>query len=170
MRTMNELTLQDWNEVRTVFNRAFASNLHFAIASLADDGRPWVTPIGSVLLTEPGRGIYFEEFTQRLAKHTSQNPRIAILAVDGRKRFWVRSLLQGRFATAPSLRLEATVVGPRRPATEQERARWLRRVRVFRGTRGHSLLWERLGHVRDFEVTAVHPVRLGKMTAGLARH
>lgn len=163
---MSAPTAQEWATVRAVFNRAFASNLHFAIASVTEDGRPWVTPIGSVLLTEPGRGIYFEEFTQRLAKHATRDGRISILAVDSRKRFWLRSLLQGRFATAPGVRLEANVLGPRREATEQERARWLRRVRMFRGTRGHAFLWQRLGHVRDFEVTAIAPIRLGQMTTG----
>ena len=156
----------EWDQVREVFNRAFRSNLHFAIASVGEAGEPWVTPIGSVLLTEPGRGIYFEEFTQRLARHVRQDERIAILAVDGSKPLWIRSLVRGRFSNPPGLRLRARVIGSRRPATERERARWLRRVRWFRGTRGHALLWERLGHVRDFEVLAIEPVRLGAMTGG----
>jgi len=157
-------TANDWHETRAVFNRAFASSMHFSIASTGPDGEPWVTPIGSVLLTEPGRGIYFEEFTQRLRRHVREDSRITILAVDSRKLYWIRSLVGGRFPTPPGLRLRAQVMGPRRRATEAERERWLRRVRMFRGTRGHELLWDRLGFVRDFEVLSTEPVRLGGMT------
>ena len=49
-----------WQQVRATVRGASASSMHCAIASIGADGRPHVTPIGSVMLTEPGRGVYLD--------------------------------------------------------------------------------------------------------------
>ncbi len=158
---------EHWSEIRRLFSAAFASSFHFAIASLGPDGRPHVTPIGSVVLTEPGRGFYFEEFPTRLPRNLHRDPRVSILAVNSSRLFWLRALFVGRFPAPPAIRLHGRVVGEPREATAGELARWRRRVRLLRGLRGYSLLWGRLRRVRDLEIDAAEPVRLGSMTAGL---
>ena len=66
---------------------------------------PCVTPIGSVALTEPGRGFYFEEFPTRLPRNLRRDPRVSILGVNSSRLFWLRALLFGRFPAPPAIRL-----------------------------------------------------------------
>ena len=46
--------------------------------------------------------------------------------------------------------------------------RWQRRVRLFRGTRGHALLWNRMRTVRQIRFTGIETIALGSMTDALA--
>jgi len=126
-------------------------------------GAPHVTPIASVMLTEPGRGVLFDIFTSRLARNLEHDPRLCVMAVDTTKRIWVTSMLIGRFALPPATRLTGTA-GPRRAATPKEQQRWLRRVRPLSRLKGHALLWGNLTHVRDLAFEEVIPVGLGAMT------
>ncbi|MET0067055.1 MAG: pyridoxamine 5'-phosphate oxidase family protein [Candidatus Thiodiazotropha sp.] len=157
---------EDWEKIRTLFKASLKSSFHFAIASVNDQGEPHVTPIGSLILDEPGRGYYFERFTRQLPNNLEQRQRVCVLAVNSGLRFWLGSLLRGRFAHPPGLRLYGSVGEPR-PATEAERARWMRRVRGARFTRGHGLIWKDMDRVREIEFDRVEPVRVGKMTRGL---
>ena len=156
----------DWPVIQDMFRRAFGSSLHTAVATVDADGSPRLAPIGSLMLTEPGRGIYFDRFTTDTAANLDRDPRIAVLAVDSGKWFWLWGLVRGRFPALPAIRLEGKA-GPRRPATEEERRRWQRRVRRVRRTRGHRLLWGSLTHVRDLTFESAEAIELGRMTAGL---
>jgi hypothetical protein len=156
-----------WREIRRVFTAAFASSFHFAIATVGADGEPHVTPIGSVVLTEPGRGFYFEEFPSRLPRNLRGDPRVSILGVNSSRVFWLRALLLGRFPSPPAIRLNGRVVGEPREVTAGELALWQRRVRRLRRLRGYALLWGRLRRVRDLEINTAEPVLLGPMTEGL---
>lgn len=153
----------DWDSTRDVFRRGFRSSLHCAMASVGPDGAPHVTPIGSVLLTEPGRGIFFDMFTSDLSYNLDNDPQVCVMAVDSGRRFWLTALTRGRFSKAPAVRLSGTA-GPRREATPQEQARFLRRVRPASRLRGHQLLWSNLAMVRDLEFEDAEPVNLGAMT------
>lgn len=153
----------DWVATTGVFKRAFRSSFHYAIATVGPDGAPHVTPIGSVMLTEPGRGIFFDVFTSHLSKNLDNDPRVCVMAVDTTKRFWLTSLARGRFDLPPAIRLAGTA-GPRRAPTIDEQQRWLRRVRSIRRLKSHALLWGNLMHVRDLEFEETLPVRLGAMT------
>jgi Pyridoxamine 5'-phosphate oxidase len=155
-----------WPEVRDIVRRTMRSSLHSSIASINDDGSPHVTPIGSLMLTDPWRGLFFEVFTTQLLRNLDRDPRLCVLAVDSRKRFWLESVARGRFGRAPAVRLTGTA-GARRDATLEERARFERAVRPLRGFKGHGRLWGNVRHVRDIEFEAVLPVRLGAMTRGL---
>jgi hypothetical protein len=148
-----------------MFRRGFRSSRHFAVATVGEDGGPHVTPIASVILTEPGKGFFFDIFTARLGENLDRDPRVCVLAVDSGARFWLGSLRRGRFAAPPALRLVGTA-GPRRPATAEERQRWLQRVRPVRRFVGHRRLWSRLDHVRDLTFDAALPVQMGIMTEG----
>lgn len=159
--------LDHWSGIRRVFAAAFSSSFHFAIATVGADGEPWVTPIGSVVLTDPGRGFYFEEFPTRLPQNLRGDPRVAILAVNSSRLFWLRALFRGRFPAPPAIRLRGRVVGEPRQATARELALWQRRVRALRRLRGYQLLWGRLRRVRDLEIEGAEPVSIGPMTEGL---
>jgi len=148
---------------RETFRRAFRSSFHYAIATVGEDGAPHLTPIGSVLLTDPGRGIFFDVFSSQLRENLDRDPRVCVMAVDSGKSFWLASLARGRFTAPPALRLTGTA-GPRRRATAAEQQRWLRRVRPTRRLKGHQLLWGNLAHVRDLAFHTALPVRLGTMT------
>lgn len=153
----------DWSMTRTLFRHAFRSSFHYAIATVNENGTPHLTPIGSVLFDEPGRGIFFDIFSSQLSKNLDRDPRVCVMAVDSGKGLWLASLARGRFSRPPALRLSGTA-GPRRPATPKERQRWLRRVRPLRRFKGHELLWGDLTHVRDLSFDTALPVHLGTMT------
>ena len=159
----------DWTTAREMFRRAFRSSFHYSIATVGEDGAPHVTPIGSVLLTDPGKGIFFEIFTSQLGRNLDNDARVCVMAVDSGKRFWLTSLARGRFAGSPALRLIGTA-GPRRAATLEEQQLWLRRVRSSRRLKGHRLLWGDITYVRDLTFDAALPVRIGTMTRGVGGH
>ena len=165
--TETQISGETWRWVRRLWARAFSSSMHYAVATVDAEGGPHVSPIGSVMLTGLGRAIYFEEFTRQLPENLSGDNRVCILAVDSGKWFWLSALARGRFPTPPAVRLRGRVVGPRRPATEDERRRWQRRVRRLRWSRGHRLLWRRMGWVREIEFDEALPVGIGPMTRHL---
>ncbi len=156
----------DWGIHRRTVRRALRSSLHCAIATTNVDGSPHVSPIGSVVLTEPGRGIYLEIFASRVGHNLDRDPRFCLLAVDAGKRFWLESLVRGRFSVPPGIRLKGTA-GPRRSATAEEQERFRRQVAPLRFTRGHRILWTRGDRARDLFFDAAIPLRLGAMTAGV---
>lgn len=156
----------DWAMARKIFQRALRTSLHYAMATVGEDGRPHLTPIGSVLLNDHGRGIFFDIFSSQLSQNLDRDPRVCVMAVDSGKGFWLASLARGRFTAPPALRLTATA-GRRRPATPTEQQRWLRRVRPVRRLKGHQLLWRNLTHVRDLTFHTALPVHLGAMTKHL---
>ncbi len=149
----------DWAEIRRIFARAF----YASIATVDADGRPHVTPIGSLILSrEPGRGFWFERFTTTLPRNLEGDSHLCALVVDTRLRLWGRALLTGQFPKAPGLRLRGTA-GARRQATDRERELFQRRVRFARWTRGHQLLWSNFDRGREVTFDEVLPLRLGRM-------
>ena len=154
---------ENWPTIKQVFRRAFRSSFHYAISCSGNNGEPHVTPIGSLILTAPGKGFYFEEFPRKLPEILETNPRVCVLAVDSSPWYWIRSLLTVQFKQPPSIRLSGRV-GDLRPATDEEIGRWHRRVRWFRGSKGHDYLWKRMAQVRDIEFDQVQDINLGSMT------
>ena len=157
---------QQWPTIKQVFRNAFASSLHYAIASVDEAGLPHVTPIGSLLLLEPGVGVYFEEFTRQLPRQGECGGKVCVLAVDSSRWLWIKSLFRGRFGQAPALRLYGSL-GQRRSATEVELAMWRKRVRKARHSKGYALMWQHMNQVREIRFTHMEPVRIGEMTRGL---
>lgn len=156
------ISLTDWSKAIAVARRApFA-----AIATVDDDGFPRTTPIGSVCLhpSEP-RGYYLERFTAHMPKNLERDERCCLLFVDAALPFWLASLVRGRFARPPAVRLRARA-GARRKATPEEIARFQKRVHFAKPTRGYDLLWKGMSNARDLYIDAIEPVRIGKMTAG----
>ncbi len=155
---------QHWPAIKQLFKQAFASSMHCSIASVNADGEPHITPIGSVILGKPGKAIYFERFPKQLPLNLQGNNKICVLAVNSSRWYWLKSLLAGKFAQPPAIRLIGTA-GKLRPASEQEIAIWQRRVKLLSRTKGHALMWKDMSAVRELEFTHAEPIQLGKTTS-----
>lgn len=158
--------LEIWKEVRAVFREAFKTTKHYAIASVDSEGNPHITPIGSLILTEPGKGYYFEIFTSQMRKNFEHNQRVCVLAVNAGSGFWFRSLFRGHFSKPPAVRLYGTV-GDRRKPSEAEKNRWLRRVRFAKPMKGFAKLWVDLPYVREIHFDGHSAIKTGSMTRGV---
>ena len=156
-----------WADARRVATRAFSSSLHFAVASLDASGAPVLTPVGSVMLAEPGHVVFFELFAHGLGRRLDADPRVSLLGVDSGRWFWLRSLWQGRYARPPALRLWGTASACR-SCTSAEEQRFLRRVGPLLRTRGGQRLWGRPGPVRDVWVEGIDGVALAGMAPRLS--
>jgi hypothetical protein len=153
-----------WNQLKSLAGRVFGSSLHFAIATNNPDGTPHVTPIGSLILEDPGEAYFFEVFARQLSRNLDTGSPVAVLGVISSSRLWLPSLIAGRFSCPPAFRLLG-VAGERRSSTPEERARWRRKVRLLKWTRGYDLIWEDLETVRELHFHKVQPVQLGQMTS-----
>ena len=153
----------NWKEVKSLFKKSFRSSFHFSVATVTEEGEPHVTPIGSLILGEPGHGFYFEEFPQHLPRNLGSNKQICVMAVNSNKWYWLKSLVMGRFANPPAVRLHG-VVGDLRDATDIEISLWQKRVKSVSFTRGHAMMWRSMSKVRDIEFTRIEPVQIGMMT------
>ncbi|KZN33803.1 pyridoxamine 5'-phosphate oxidase family protein [Pseudoalteromonas luteoviolacea] len=158
----------DWPQIKQLFKQAFRSSFHYSIASISEQGEPHLTPIGSVILGNVGQGYYFEKFTQQLPRNLKEHERICVLAVNSSPWYWIKSLCRGEFGTYPAIRLYGTA-GVLRKATETEKARWHKRVRRLRFTRGYKLLWQNMEMIRELHFDRVEPIRVGRMTQTLSR-
>jgi len=150
-----------WETIRGIFEEAYKSCLHFAVATVNDDGTPPVTPIGALFLRADQTGFYFDEYPSKMPENLRRNPRVCILAVNADKLFWVKSLMDGKFSAPPAVRLMGTV-GELREATSEEIAAWQERIALAKGLKGYHLMWERMGRVRDIRFEAFKPVYLGE--------
>jgi hypothetical protein len=167
---MNEVTAETWPELRDLWNRTLSTSLAVSVATVGEDGAPHVSPIGSLILgRRPGTATMIELFARQMARNLDRDPRVTVLAVDSSAFRFVAALARGRFPRAVATRLSGTA-GPRRWASEEEVARFRRRVRSVRRLRGHDLLWgaDRM-RARDLVFDLEHPVDLGAMTVDLRR-
>lgn len=154
---------ENWVDIKHIFRQSFKSSFHFSLATVNENGEPHVTPIGSLILREPGHGLYFEEFTRHLPRNFQHNKQVCVLAVNSSRWFWIKSLFGGRFKSPPAIRLFGTV-GEAREATEKEIKLWHHKLRQVRYSKGYALMWENMKTVRDINFTRVEPVNMGKMT------
>jgi predicted pyridoxine 5'-phosphate oxidase superfamily flavin-nucleotide-binding protein len=148
-----------WETIRAVFEEGYNSCVHFAVATVNEDGSPHVTPIGALILRDNRTGFYFEENPTRMPLNLKRNPRVCILAVNADKLFWGKSLLEGKFTTPPAVRLAGTA-GELRNATAEEVATWREKIAIAKGTKGYNLLWEKFAQVRDITFDSLEPVRV----------
>jgi len=155
-----------WRTIQTVFQESLPSSMHYAIATVNEDGSPHVTPIGALFLRENKTGFYFDEFPVNMSRNLERSPRVCILAGNSHPTFWQKSLLAGKFETPPAVRLMGSV-GKKREGTEEEIAMWQNHVKLARGTKGHDLMWKNMRMVRDIHFDSFEPVLLGEMTQDL---
>jgi hypothetical protein len=157
---------QHWNTIQVVFEQSLKSALHYAIATVNEDGSPHITPIGALFLRDDRTGFYFDIFTVKMSSNLERDQRVSILAVNSNISYWRQSFLNGRCETPPSVRLMGTV-GQKREATQDEIARWRKHVEFARGMKGYDLLWGNMQFVRDIYFDAFEPVDMGQMTQDL---
>ena len=98
-----------WETIQMAFQSSLGSSMHYAVATVNEDGSPHVTPIGALFLRENRTGFYFDEFPVNMSKNLERNPRVCILAVNSNPTFWQKSLLAGKFETPPAVRLLGSV-------------------------------------------------------------
>ena len=160
------ITDQQWEIIGKLFSRTFQTSFHYAVATVNADGAPHVTPVGSLILRDKGKGFFFEEYLGATARNLQKDKRICVLAVHTSRWLLFTALLQGRFTSPPAIRLVGTV-GEKREATPEEMQLFHRRVGRYHFLKGYDLLWSRLRFVRDVTFDAALPVGIGVMTARL---
>jgi len=154
---------EDWPAIRAHFNKSIRSNFHVSVGSVAKDGNPTVTPIGSLFLNSGQKGFYFERYTSSLPLNSEFNKNICVLAVNSNVWFWVQSLLKSKFKKQPAIKLHGTL-GARREATEVELSRLKKRTKFFKiSKKGYDYLWGDMKHVREISFTKVEGMKLGNM-------
>jgi uncharacterized protein len=157
---------EHWETIRKVFDEGFSSCFHFAVATVCKDGTPHITPIGSLVLKDDYTGFYCEDFPSRLPENLKHNPRVCIMAVNADKVFWGRALVEGKFHSAPGIRLYGTA-GIAREGTREEIEMWQKRVAFTRAMKGYKIMWENMHVVRDIKFDSFEPLYLREMTDGL---
>lgn len=156
----------DWPKIRKHFNLCFRSNFYVSLASVDADNIPTVTPIGSLFLNANQAGFYFEKFPSKLPEHARSNPKVCLLAVNSGRLFWITSLFRGRFKNYPAIKIYGDL-GERRKATEIEKSRLRRRMKITNGLKGNTYLWKNMEMVRDISFYQAEIINLGKMTQNL---
>jgi predicted pyridoxine 5'-phosphate oxidase superfamily flavin-nucleotide-binding protein len=142
----------------------FSQAVFCSVATVDDAGQPHVSPIGSVVLKDKASGWFFQKFTKSIPKNAQNCEYATIMAVNDGKWFWLKSLLKGGFKQPPAMRIKVKL-GALRDATEAESAKFQRRVKPFKWTRGYAQMWQHMAQVREFEILEYKPVFIGKMTA-----
>jgi Protein of unknown function (DUF2867)/Pyridoxamine 5'-phosphate oxidase len=155
-------------EAWPLIQRLFRQPADFAVASTGPDGQPHITPIGSILLNADQTGMFVEKFTTSLPRNLAHNDRICVYAGNDSWTTFALAMLRGHTNTPMGVRLYGRV-GPRRPLSNDERSRFLRKVRLMRWTRGHDRLWGDLTHARDVTFDNYEPVLAGSFTRGQFR-
>ncbi len=152
-----------WETIQMAFQSSLGSSMHYAVATVNEDGSPHVTPIGALFLRENRTGFYFDEFPVNMSKNLERNPRVCILAVNSNPTFWQKSLLAGKFEAPPAVRLLGSV-GKKREGTKEEIAMWQNHVKLAQGTKGYDLMWKNMRMARDIYFDSFEPVLMGEMT------
>jgi len=155
-----------WDEILKIFDEAYKSCFHYAVATVNPDGSPHITPIGGLFLRGDKTGFYFEEFPSRMPENLKLNPRICVMAINADKLFWGKALMDGKFPSPPGVRLLGTV-GEAREGTPEEIGQWQKKVGFTRAMKGYKIMWEGMRHVRDIKFDGCEPIYLGAMMAGL---
>lgn len=158
---MNYAKHPSWLDVKLFFRRSF----YCSIASVNSQNLPHLTPIGSVILTSEAQGFFLIRFTQRLPENLKHSPYFSIMAVDTGIWFWLKSLFRGHFSYSPAIRLDCESIGLPRRATEDEQAKFLKKVRYLKFLKGYQILWTELNHLQEFKVLKIETVSAGKMTS-----
>lgn len=156
----------DWFEIRKHFNKCFRTNFHVSIASVDKEGKPTVTPIGSLFLNRNQAGFYFEKFPVKLPENSKDHKNICILGVNSNTFLWLTSLFNGKFNSYPAIKLYGKL-GDKREATDIEIKRLNKRMRTTKWLKGAKYLWGKMEFVREITFTKAEKINLGKMTDNL---
>lgn len=160
-----------WDEITHIVNKSFYSSHYFSVATIADDGTPHLTPIGSLLLGENKRGIMFEKYSIRMGNNIKINNNICIMGINVSLVTILKAIIIKKIKYRPGVRLWGTA-GERREATIDEIESLHRRIqstlpilgRIIRHLNGYKILWGDMKYVRDIEFNKYEYVKFGKTT------
>lgn len=157
---------ENWQKIRTHFSKSFGANMYVSIASVNEDNKPTITPIGSLFLNENLTGFYFEKFATKLNVNSKVNKSICVLAVNSNKWFWFKSLFKMSFSEYPAIKLYGEL-GGKREATDKEYRAFQRRITLTKSLKGSKYLWQDMSMVREVTFTKGEKINLGTMTKEL---
>ncbi|WP_074407622.1 MULTISPECIES: pyridoxamine 5'-phosphate oxidase family protein [Aquimarina] len=156
-------SIANWKFIRKHFNVTYKTSLSVAIASVDNDNKPTVTPIGTFFLNKDQTGFYFEKFPKKIPHNVKTNKNVCVLGVNSSKWFWIKALYKLKFDSYPAIRLYG-MLGEKRKATDIEISRLNRRMKTTKGLKGNAYLWGNMEYVRDIKFTTAEGVNIGKMT------
>lgn len=156
----------NWPSIVQHFERSIRTSKFYTFATVNPDGSAHATPMASLVLNDNCSGYFSEVFPGHMANNMKTDQRICILAVQMGFWYWIKSLVSGRFAGWPGIRLYGSV-GERRKAQAGEIHRWRKRMKHLKNLKGYKLLWRDADVVRDVSFTRFEPVRAGAMTRHL---
>jgi len=142
----------------------FAQSTFCSVATVNDKGIPHVSPIGSIVLLNKTKGMFFEKFTKNVPKNTKNNSYATIMCVNDGKWFWLKSLIAGKFNKPPAIRL-LVKMGKLRDCNEKEGSIFKNKVKLFKMTKGYKIMWKDMSQIREFEIIDYKPIFLSHMTS-----
>ena len=161
---MRQTIENNWMTLKKDFLRCQKSSGGIVqIASVDQEGVPNMTPIGSFFLGKEGQAFFCNRFPQNLNENLKTNSQICVIAMNGSKWFWMKSLFKGKFASCPGIKLYGQI-SRRRKIKTAEKEKWEKLVRPFRFLKGYDLLWKDMSHVSDIHFNSFEYLKAGKMT------
>jgi len=165
---------ENWEKIVKIANRSFDSSYHFSMATINSNGMPHITPIGSLILGNDKKGIYFEKYPINLPKNIENNRNVCILGVNTNIFSILKALLKKKFADEPGIRLWG-IAGEKRKATKEEIELLHKKIQsllpligpLLSKLKGYKLLWGDLKYVREIQFHSFEPVKFGEMTKSL---
>lgn len=167
MTNDKKLNIEDqWPEVKSAFNSCIAASKHCSISTIGQDGYPHTTPIGFIFLIDSSKLIYFEKYSTSIAINAGVSRKVCISVVNTNSWFWFKSLLSGRFGSAPGLRLYGEL-GELRKATDEELKLYHAKIASTKNLKGSQMIWSGFDEVREISLLSFKPVTYPKMMDGL---
>lgn len=161
---MRQNITEYWDIVKKDFIHCQKTSMGLVqIASVDEDNCPTMTPIGSLFLGENGQAFFCNRFPENLNRNMKTNNRVCVIAMNGSKWFWMKSLFKGRFAGCPGIKLYGRI-SPGRKITDAEKEQWEKVVKPYRWMKGYDLLWKDMAHASDIRFETFEYLKVGKMT------
>ncbi len=157
------ITENNWSRITKIVYESMKSSMCCGLGTVGADGMPHVTPIGSLVFTEVGKGFYFEQLPVKTPENIRHNSELCFMAVNSSKLYWLKFFFTGQFHSLPGIRLYGTA-GKKRTATEQEKNLWQNKVKGFKKFKGYDVLWKDLIRGREVQFHSFEPVLCGKAT------
>lgn len=165
---MRQTIENNWNTLKKDFLRCQKSSGGvIQVASVDQKGIPNMTPIGSLFLIEDSQAFFCNRFPKNLNENLETNDKICVIAMNGSKWFWMKSLFKGKFKTCPGIKLYGRI-SRRREISPAEKLRWENLVKPFRFLKGHALLWKDMAYASDIQFDSYEYLKAGKMTDNIS--
>ena len=161
---MKQTIKDNWDSLRKDFLRCQKSSGGVVqIASVDQNGTPNMTPIGSLFLGKNSQAFFCNRFPRNLNENLKTNDQVCVIAMNGSKWFWMKSLFKGQFATCPGIKLYGRI-SQRRKIAKEEKEKWENLVKPFRFLKGHALLWKDMAYASDIQFDSYEYLKAGEMT------